>query len=68
MEPLVGFEKARAFLNVSGRTLERWLARKKIPARKYGGVWRFNLQELEEFGKKNGSSGQGRSGRANQYG
>ena len=67
MEPLVDSEKAQEFLNVSRRTLERWLARKQIPARKYGRRWRFNLQELEEFGKKNGSSGLGQRGRVNQY-
>jgi excisionase family DNA binding protein len=43
------FEQAAAFLQVSTRTLRRWVAEKRLPFAKVGGLLRFRRSALLEW-------------------
>jgi len=47
-EKLTPQEVAEAF-KVSKRTVYKWLRNGEIPGRKFGGVWRTDPDDLEEF-------------------
>ena len=53
-EPLATFSDALAYLNITDRTLRRWLSDRetnglKPIARKLGGQWRFRMSLLQQW-------------------
>ena len=39
-------------LGVSRHTINNWIAKLNMPARKIGGCWRFKISEVDEWIKK----------------
>lgn len=51
-EEIFTLEELAAYLKVGKRTIYRLAARKKIPAFKVGGNWRFSRGEIDQWIKK----------------
>lgn len=49
-------EEASQHLGIKPTTLYKWIERKKMPAHKVGRLWKFKLEELDQW-VKSGQSG-----------
>ena len=51
------------YLDVTPETVRNWIAKKKLPATKIGGRWKFHMQEVQEWAECVGDKGRTRSDR-----
>ena len=49
-------EEIAAHLGVSKESIYRWLERKKIPAHRIGRLWKFKVQEVDQWVIDGGAS------------
>jgi len=55
VEPWVTLQDVAKHLQVAEDTVNRWIAKKGLPAAKAGRVWRFKLSEVDEWLRTGGA-------------
>lgn len=45
------------YLGVKRDTVYKWISEKTMPAHKIGRLWKFKTNEIDEWVRKNGTSG-----------
>jgi len=49
----ISLEEAAEHLGIKPTTLYKWLERKQLPGHKVGRLWKFKIEELDEWVRSN---------------
>lgn len=61
-EPWVSVDDVARHLGVVRDTIYRWIEDKSLPAHKVGRLWKFKLEEVDEWVRSGGAGDEGSSG------
>ncbi len=57
-EPWVSIDDVARHLDIARETVYRWIETKGLPAHKVGRLWKFKLDEIDEWVRSGGASNQ----------
>jgi len=55
-QKFLSLNQVAVYLGLSPKTLYTWVEEKRIPAYKLGRVWRFNIDEVDNFVRANSAN------------
>jgi len=56
-DPWVSVDDVARHLGVAKDTVYRWIERKSLPAHKVGRLWKFKLEEVDDWVRAGGAAG-----------
>ena len=56
-DPWVSVDDVAGHLGVAKDTVYRWIERKSLPAHKVGRLWKFKLEEVDDWVRAGGAAG-----------